>query len=240
MEAHGMYGERAALYDLIYSYKPYEEEAARVADLLAAEGVADGSTVLEAACGTGRYLEHLAARYRVLGLDVHRAMLDIARARLGDDVPLIEADMRDLDLDAPCDAIVCLFSSIGYLAPDGRDAAFAAFHRNLRPGGVVIVEPWIAPDRIRDRTPHVQIHRSEEICVARLCTTNQQGRVSHMDFHWLVATRDGVEHFTDVHRMWCSTPEEMLASLDAAGFDARREEQGLAPERGLLIGRRRA
>lgn len=238
MEGHGMYGERAALYDLIYSYKDYAAEADRVACLLAAAGVADGASVLEAACGTGSYLLPLSARYRMTGLDIHQAMLDVARAKVGDDVTLVRADMRDFRLDGPVDAVVCLFSSIGYVRPDGLAATLSSFHRNLKPGGVVIVEPWIAPENMRDRSPHLQTHHSPEIHVARACRTVLDGRVARMDFHWLVATPEGVEHFTDMHEMWCSTRDELLAAFDAAGFDTRWEDEGLCAGRGLVIGRR--
>lgn len=44
-------------------------------------------TVLDAACGTGRWSAHLAARgYRVLGVDSSPEMLDRARARVPDGV----------------------------------------------------------------------------------------------------------------------------------------------------------
>ena len=70
---HSMYEERAALYDAIYHWKRYEEESAALHALLASEGVDDGARVLEAACGTGSYLVHLAARYAVSGFDLSTA-----------------------------------------------------------------------------------------------------------------------------------------------------------------------
>jgi daunosaminyl-N,N-dimethyltransferase/N-dimethyltransferase len=235
MEGHGMYGRRAALYDRIYHYKPYDDEAERVAGLLAAEGVPDGSSVLEAACGTGSYLQPLKRHFEMSGLDLHPGMLDIARKKAGDDVRLIAADMRDFELDTPVDAIVCLFSSIGYLRPDGLDQALACFHRAVRPGGVVIIEPWIEPQNMRDRSPHLQTYHSPELHVARACVSELDGRVARMDFHWMVVSPDGIEHFTDVHEMWCSTREEMTAALESAGFTVRWEEEGLCPGRGLAI-----
>ncbi len=239
MEDHGMYGERAALYDRIYHFKDYAAEARRVTELLHAAGVPDGSRVLEAACGTGNYLVPLSEPFRVSGLDIHRGMLDVARAKVGDDVSLLCADMREFELDSPVDAVVCLFSSIGYVRPEGLARALAAFHRAPRPGGVLIVEPWIAPEDLRHRSPHMQTYHSDDMHVARACTTLLDGRVARMDFHWLVATSGGVEHFTDRHEMWCSTKDELLAAFDTADFDAHLEDDGLCPGRGLVIGTRR-
>lgn len=58
-EAPGMYGARAALYDVLYSFKDYAAEAAAVRERLAARGGPEGARVLEAACGTGEHLRHL-------------------------------------------------------------------------------------------------------------------------------------------------------------------------------------
>ena len=55
VEDRSLYGSRADLYDLIYHFKDYAAEAARLRELL--EGVAAGAWITEAACGTGKYLE---------------------------------------------------------------------------------------------------------------------------------------------------------------------------------------
>ena len=77
MERHGMYGSRAYLYDRIYHFKDYEKETVRVAEILAAEGIAEGASVLETACGTGNFLVPLSARYRVAGLDINEGMVTV-------------------------------------------------------------------------------------------------------------------------------------------------------------------
>ncbi len=62
--------------------------------------VPEGGAVLEVACGTGRNLAHIGRRYPgavLYGLDISSEMLRSARAKLGDGVPLAEADARDFD-----------------------------------------------------------------------------------------------------------------------------------------------
>lgn len=48
-----------------------------------------GGRVLDLGCGTGRLTERLAARHRVVGLDVSHRMLGSARLRLGDGAHLV-------------------------------------------------------------------------------------------------------------------------------------------------------
>jgi SAM-dependent methyltransferase len=94
-------------------------------------------TALDAACGTGRYAEYLAARgHRVIGTDTSAQMLDHARAR----VPA--ADFRAGDLhrlpvgDGEVDLVVCALAltHVPDLVP-----VVAEFARVLRPGGHLVI-----------------------------------------------------------------------------------------------------
>ncbi|MDG4832563.1 class I SAM-dependent methyltransferase [Solwaraspora sp. WMMD1047] len=92
---------------------------------------------LDAACGTGRHSERLAALgHRVIGVDSSPEMLALARAR----VP--QADFRPGDLlalpvpDDHVDVAVCALA-LTHL-PDLRPV-FAEFARVLRPGGHLVI-----------------------------------------------------------------------------------------------------
>ena len=100
-----------------------------------------GGLVLELGCGAGALTRHLlAAGYRVIATDASPAMLDLARAELGE-----QADVRLLTLpdDAvpAADAIVSVGHMISYL-PDTAsvDRALAAMAEALRPGGVLAID----------------------------------------------------------------------------------------------------
>ena len=66
----------------------------------------------------------------------------LAQAQIGvPEVALVEGDMRTFDLGRRFDAVVCLFSAIGYMRTTGRaDVAVAAMARHLNLGGVMIVD----------------------------------------------------------------------------------------------------
>jgi len=236
-----MYGDRAALYDRIYHWKDYVAEARLLVERLAAMGVGDGARVLEVACGTGSFLAELADRYDVAGLDREAAMLVEARAKLPD-VELIRADMTEFSVERPFDALLCLFSSIGYLPDEAALArALGRFHAALRPGGVLIVEPWLAPDVYRDGISSLQTYEDDDLKLARMSHSGRRNDVSVIDFEWLVGrTGRPVERFRERHELWLCPRETMREAMVDAGFDTAFQAEGLGGPvpRGIFVGRR--
>jgi SAM-dependent methyltransferase len=117
------------------------------------DGVPPGAA-LDAACGTGRWAELLAARgHRVLGVDASPTMLDRARHR----VPSAEfrrGDLGELPVaDASVDLVVCALA-LTHL-PDLRPV-FAEFARVLRPGGHLLVSDIHADRVLRGSVPTVR------------------------------------------------------------------------------------
>jgi 2-polyprenyl-3-methyl-5-hydroxy-6-metoxy-1,4-benzoquinol methylase len=94
-------------------------------------------TVLDAACGTGRYAAYLAARgHRVVGVDGSPEMLDRARVRVPD-ATFARGDLHRLPLaDGAVDVVVCALALVHVpsLAP-----VMAEFARVLRPGGHLVI-----------------------------------------------------------------------------------------------------
>ncbi|MBW2527057.1 MAG: class I SAM-dependent methyltransferase [Deltaproteobacteria bacterium] len=245
MDSNSLYRTRAELYDRIYHYKDYAVEGERIHELLAARGVVEGALVVEAACGTGSFLQHLRHHYRVAGFDLHEPMLKLARHKLCAggrfcDVRLWQADMTDFELDPPADALLCLFSSIAYVFPIEQLAKTArCFYRAVRPGGVVIVEPFVTPSKYRHGHASMQTYDGEDLKLVRCCVGKAEGRRTILDFHWLVATPQlGVDHFVERHELWLYEQDELLETFATAGFEAEFTADGLLPDRGLLLARR--
>jgi hypothetical protein len=59
--------------------------------------------------------------------------------------------------------------------------------------------------------------------------------VSVLDFHYLVATPAGVEHFTERHEMGLFRHEDYVAAFTDAGLRVAHDPEGLIG-RGLYIG----
>jgi ubiquinone/menaquinone biosynthesis C-methylase UbiE len=136
------------LFDEWYlrTYAPLQsDEDAEEMALAAARfaGVEPGADVLDAPCGFGRHSIALArAGFHVTGADRSPVLLAEARRRGGGlDVDWVQADYRELPLpDASFDAVFNLFSSLGYVGPEGDVQALREFRRVLRPGGRLVIE----------------------------------------------------------------------------------------------------
>ncbi len=235
-----IYTLRPELYDIIYARKDYRGEALRLAEMLGNLGVRPGSRVLEAACGTGNHLVHLQHIYAMAGFDKSPGMVRFA-AQKAPKVPLFAADMTSFTVEEPFDALLCLFSSIGYLMNEqALSQAAQAFAAAVRPGGALIIEPWFAPEDWRVGLPHMLQHDTPELKIARVNTTAREGDVAIFDMHWLVAPEgQPVEHFVEHHSMWLCPRETMQRVFSEAGLDMRFEPDGLLKGRGLFLGTRR-
>lgn len=226
------------LYDALYAYKDYEGEAARIVEIVDAR-FAGAASLLDVACGTGKHLEILRGTYRVEGADIDRGLLEIARDRVPD-VPLHLADMRDLGLQGRFDVITCLFSAIGHLKDtDELDAAIASMAAHLTPRGILLVEPWIEPDRWLAGAPALLTVDEPELKIARITVTGRREQLSTLAFHYLVATPAGVERHEEHMELGLFTQAEMLAAFERARLHVEHDPEGLIG-RGLYIGLRAA
>ncbi len=107
--------------------------------VLAALGDVRGRRVLDAGCGPGFYAAALVTDgAEVTAFDASATMVELARRRVGQRA-LVERARLGERLPYPdgrFDLIVCALAI--HYAPD-RGAAFAEFHRVLRPGGAAVV-----------------------------------------------------------------------------------------------------
>lgn len=113
---------------------------ATVAYALRALGVAPGARVLDVACGAGWTSQFLAeSGYRVLGLDLAPAHVEIARTRAARwgtaGLRFAQADMDDFALDETFDAAL-VFDALHHSARQRRVVRNIADH--LAPGGWVL------------------------------------------------------------------------------------------------------
>ena len=229
-----MFRLTAQHYDRIYAFKDYAAESVRVGEVLASNGVTEGR-LLDVACGTGLHMKHLSETYEVEGLDLDPGLLAIAHERLPD-APLHEGDMAAFDLGRSFDAVTCLFSAVGYLpSQESLNATLACFERHTRPGGVVLVEPWLFPEVFKSRHVHAMLVEDPELKICRMNNSVRNGKHVRFSFHYLVGTPDGVEHLVEDHDTYLHSHEEYVAAFEAAGLRVSFDEQGLMG-RGLYVG----
>ncbi len=238
-QAGAVFSKSQQYYDAIYSRKDYGQEAAHLKQLIAAHKRSDGNTLLDIACGTGGHVPYLRDAFAYEGLDLDPGMLALARQRFPA-VPFHQADMVDFALERQFDVVTCLFSSIGYARTVPRlRQAIATMAKHLRPGGVLLVGSFLTPQEWTPGHLHAMFVDQPDLKLARMSVSGVpvEGNVAVLEFHYLVATAEGVEHFTERHELGLFTDEEYRAAFTQAGLDVLHDPEWLGG-RGMYIGTR--
>lgn len=237
-------GLNVATYDLFH---PSEMAGTLVAhDVAFYRSLADetGGPILELACGTGRVALSLAAAgFDVVGLDISRPMLRVARrkraaapAEVAKRVTLVEGDMTGFDLRRTFALVVVPFRSFqALLTPEAQRSCLARVHRHLRDAGLLALDlfdpilPRVSPElptgvpATRGNVALPDGHRVEVAVVERTTdpVTQQFGEV------WAFVETDEagnevrVEH-EELRLRW-SYRYELRHLLELSGFRVEQE-----------------
>lgn len=232
-----LYDEQLAeVYDLLHTgrAKDYLGEALTVAGVIR-EQCPDAATLLDVACGTGGHLRFLRTQFTAEGVELSEAMARVAREKLPR-TAIHEGDMRTFQLGRTFDAVTCLFSSVGHLpSVAALHQAVATMARHLRPGGVLVIEPWLFPDAWENGTLSHTVADGMGSRLIRMFHATQDGRIARSHIHYLIGDRGGIRHFSQVQDMFLFTPQEYEAAYRAAGCTVVFHEGGLTG-RGLYAG----
>ena len=230
-----MFTSSAHLYDLIYASKDYDAEARRVQWFIEKYKQSKGKELLDVACGTGAHLAILNEMFEVEGLDLNENLLSLAREKLPG-VRFHQANMIDFEIGRQFDVITCLFSAIGYVGSlDNLQATCLNMTRHLKPGGVLLIEPWLEPENFEEGRLHAVFVDEPDLKISRMSVSRKLGNLSKLRFHYLVGTADGIEHFSEDHELTLFRQAEYTEALEQAGLCVIYDQSG-PPERGLYVG----
>ncbi|MBI2592287.1 methyltransferase domain-containing protein [Candidatus Saccharibacteria bacterium] len=231
-----MYQDLAEYYDEIYSYKDYAAEAGKVIALIKSNLKTGGNKLLDAACGTGKHIGYFKQHYDVTGVDISDKMLGLAKERYPD-VQFHQADMMNMKLGRDFDVLVCLFSSIAHLKTyKNLNKALKNFSRHLKKGGVLIIEPFIEPDKYIAGALFADMVNRPELKITRMNISKRKKDIATLDFHWLIGTPKNISYYRDRHEVGLFDIEKFKKLMAEAGFDAAFLKDGLLKDRGLFLG----
>ena len=200
--------------------------AGRAADLLLRElataGLASG-TVVDLGCGSGILARRLTdAGYDVLGVDVSAPMLEIARS----EAPLarfVQAPLLDVDLPRAV-AITATGEALNYLVDERTgDPAFDRLARRvaeaLVPRGVFLFDVSVhgrsGPDGVR-----VQFHDAPDWSIG-VRETEDATTVTREIATFRRGADGRYARVDERHVLYLYDPGRLVATLQAAGFEAR-------------------
>ncbi len=214
-------------YEALYTGRSYQHEIGLVDALLdrrlPAERGAEKKkrSVLEVGCGPGLRLAVLnqwRGKYAPEGLDSSAELLGLARKRLPG-VPVHRADMRNFSLSTRYDAVLCLFGVIGYMKDRGELVkAFTAMRKHLAPKGVLLLEPWLSPDQVKDGLVRTAVARRPGLEVTRMTATRVEGKKSVLSIKYLIGTDGQIQVHEQTRRLTLFTDEDYRTALAKAGF----------------------
>lgn len=234
-----MFSKSARYYDEIYASvgKDYAAEAAKTHKIIQKYKLTKGKSLLDVACGTGIHASYLSKYYQVEGLDLDAKILAAAKKK-NPKLRFHQGDMVNFDLGRQYDAVVCLFSSIGYVKTKSRlQKAITTMVRHLLPGGVLVIEPWFSARQWHPGRTFLTHVNKPELKIVRMSLSKQRGKISLIEFHYLIGTSKGIEHSVEIHRLGLFTHKEYMDAFKSAGLNVTHDPDGL-DGRGLYIGQK--
>ena len=236
-----MFSKSAQYYDILYStFKDYNEECANIQSLLT-ELFPQARTVLDVGCGSGEHARILNEEfgYAVDGIDIEPEFVRISQQKCPHG-KFYAKNMADFDVDCKYDVVLCLFSSIAYVKTrENVIKTLLCFNKHISANGVILVEPWFTPDKWQKDRVSILTSSNDKISVCRMSHNTIAGRISRMNFHYLIGQESGIDHFEEIHELGLFTHEEMLECFNKANLVVNFRPQGFSVK-GLYIARKKS
>jgi SAM-dependent methyltransferase len=213
----------APYYDDFTAHHDYEIWLGNLLPELKRHGL-EGNRLLDVACGTGKsFIPMLERGWEVTASDISAAMVELARAKVGDAADLSVADMRDLPSFGEFDLVWCLDDAVNYLLDgDELERALSGMRRNLAPGGLLMFDVNALDAYRTFFAEEVVVERNGRRLVWRGRSTPdaKPGSISEASFEVLPPEgEDGPRIPPEIHRQRHFPEAEVLAKLENAGLE---------------------
>jgi len=216
-EAQRTYDAFAAGYDVFNHRYMYERWTGRLLAKAEENGLS-GKRLLDVGCGTGlSFIALLEQGWEVTGCDISPAMLELAREKVGEDVRLVVADMRELPVLGEFDLIWSVDDAVNYLMSGAElEAAFSGMRRNLAPDGIVLFDVNTITGYRGFWSSEVVVEHDGRRFVWRGKGAGEDAVPGSIFESHLGGEGEGVE--AHVHRQRHFPEAEVLAAIEAAGL----------------------
>jgi SAM-dependent methyltransferase len=212
----------ASAYDDFTAHHNYELWLGALLPQLERVGLR-GDRLLDVACGTGKsFIPMLNRGWRVTACDISAAMVELARAKVGDAAELSVADMRSLPVLGEFDLVWCLDDAVNYLLDaDELEQALTGMQRNLGPAGLLMFDVNALHAYRTFFAEEVVLERGGKrlIWKGRGSGEAQPGAIAEASFEVETIGGEGFPIPAQMHRQRHFPEAEMLAALKRAGLE---------------------
>ena len=78
-----------------------------------------------------------------------------------------------------------------------------------------------------------------DLKIVRMSHSGRKGKISTLEFQYLIGTSKGIEHATEIHELGLFTHKDYMDAFKAANLEVTHDPEGL-DGRGLYIGTKTA
>ena len=216
------YYELAKYYDMIsQKYVPYKKHFKFIEGALEKYGK-KVKRILDLACGTGTHSVYLARKgYDVVGIDISREMLNIAREKAraaGVRAEFLEGDIRDMHFNNEFDAAICINQSVMYCITRSDIRNFIVGARDsLKRGGILIVDFLSIYDKVASAGKEWVDSEGVRIECIREETYNRVSQILTDKLTYFVTEGEMIQRFEGYEQSRVFYPQEFLFYLESIG-----------------------
>ncbi|WP_320045792.1 class I SAM-dependent methyltransferase [uncultured Ilyobacter sp.] len=234
-----MYREFAKVYDKFMEFADYDGWHNFVSYVIKGNNTG-GKTLLELGCGTGEVLKRFLGEYECTGVDISEDMLLVAREKLndlGEDVPLLCQDMKELNLDKKYDIIISLFDTVNHLVSiRDLEKLFEKIKIHLNTNGIYMFDV-VDRNFMDEMFPEgFFIDQREEMTV--IWEHYQEEDLDYIDTTFFVEEKDGLyKKYIEKHSKKIFTHREIQKAAEKSELHVENiyEESSLAGERFFYV-----
>ncbi|MGL6105261.1 class I SAM-dependent DNA methyltransferase [Romboutsia sp.] len=218
------YSDFAFIYDELMNEVDYNGWVKYIEDVIKSENT-QVQNILELACGTGNLTIPLTKKnYDIAGIDISEEMLSVAREKAekqGVELVLLQQDIAELDFDVTnLDCVLCACDGFNYVTyDDDLENAFKKTHELLKSGGLFIFDISSHYKLSKILGNNMYGENRDDITYMWQNDFDEEQNLVEMELAFFVKGEDGrYNKFEEVHHQRAYTEEEIIESLQIAGF----------------------
>ncbi len=213
-----LYKKFAVYYDKIYKNVDYAGESEFINWAVEEHKNSKGCKLLDVACGTGNHAHILKNNFKVTGVDINDDMLKIARQKISE-ANFLKGDMKDLDLKAMFDVVICIFSAIHYNTGYSElEGTLTNFYNHLEDGGILIYDLSFNTENWIEGIVSVDTVVEDELKLARICQSRLNKGIFNANFVFLVKDHGEFDFDIDEHEMGVFEIDKIVKLMKKVGF----------------------